>query len=308
MTVPGQIAATILLATVALPISAQKAPTPPEPAAKLVRDVIWNELHDRERNSHWEYLSDRSAAGEDRVTEQVETRRGPVFRLLEMDGSPLSAAQRHREEQRIQNYIHNPGAVAKIQHDHRQDEERLASIMRIMPAAFTYRYLGPPSGNVVRLAFKPNPGFSPSGYEARIVHSLTGTMTVDLDCKRMIDIRGVVSKQIDFGFGLLGHVDKGGTFEVHRTQVSARHWKTDLVDLHIQGRLLMFKTVSKNEREARSGFRPVPEDLTLAQATHLLKRAATDPDVLAELAAMPAPQPATSISDSAAPAAVSSDR
>jgi hypothetical protein len=293
MPVSGKFAIPLLAIAFALPVAAQQPKPAPESAQQLARDVVWNELHDRERDSHWEYLSDRSANGQDRVTEQVETTRGPVFRTLELDGSPLTASQQHQEIQRIQDYIHDPSAVARIQRDHQQDEDRLASIMRMLPAAFLYRYLGAPSGDVLKLGFRPNPAFSPSGYEARVVHSLTGTMTVDLRCKRLIDIRGVVSQQLDFGFGLLGHVDQGSTFEVHRVQVSTRHWKTDLVNIDVQGKLLLFKTVAKNEREVRSGFHAVSENLTLVQAGHILSQAAADPAVLAELASMPGSQSAS---------------
>lgn len=299
----GQIAAALLLAATALPVAAQKPTSVLEPAGQLVRDVIWNELHDSERDSHWEYLSDRTANGQDLVREQVETRRGPVYRILERNGTPLTTAQQRQESERVQAYIDNPSAVARIEHDHQEDQARLASIMRMLPTAFVYRYAGSPSGDIVRLAFQPNPAFSASGYEARIIHALSGTMTVNLRLKRMIDISGVVSRQVDFGYGLLGHVDQGGTFEIHRTQVSATHWKTDLVDVHVHGKLLMFKTVSKNEREARSDFRPVPVDLTLAEADRMLSQAAADPAVMAEVASLTA---APAAADTAA--AVSSDR
>jgi hypothetical protein len=222
--------------------------------------------------------------GQNLVREQIETGEGPVFRVLERNGTPLSAAQRERENQRIAAYIQDPAAIARILRDHEQDENRLASIMRMLPEAFLFRYDGPPTGDVARLSFRPNPAFVPSGYEARIVHALTGTLTVNLRWKRMIDMTGIVSQPVDFGYGLLGHVDPGGTFQIHRCQVSPTHWKTDLVAVHVQGKILMFKTVSKNEREARSDFRPVPVDMTLAQASQLLSQAAADPSLQAQLA------------------------
>lgn len=309
MPTPGQFAAALLLAALTLPAISRPAAaqtTPPtEPAARLVRDVIWNELHDSESLSHWEYLSDRTVDGQERVSEQVETRSGPVYRILERNGAPLTASQQQQESRRVAAYIHDPSAVARIERDHRQDEARLASIMRLLPTAFVYRYAAPPSGDTVTLAFQPNPAFIPSGYEARILHALTGTMTVNLRYKRMIDISGSVSQQVNFGYGLLGHVDQGGTFRIHRTQVSPRHWKTDLVAVHVQGKLLMFHTISKDEREARSDFQPVPLDMTLAQADRLLSSAAADPAVLAQLAATPA---TTDSAASGAAPAVSSDR
>jgi hypothetical protein len=89
----------------------------------------------------------------------------------------------------------------------------------------------------------------------------------------MIDMDGRLVERVDFGYGILGHIEKDGTFEIHREQVSAAHWKTDLVEVHIQGKVLLFKNVTKDQREARSEFRPVPHDITLAGAKNLLDHA-----------------------------------
>lgn len=282
MFAPGRIACALTVAVAVLPICAETnparpVPLPSEPARQLVRDVIYNELHDREHDSHWEYLSECVSSSQNIVREQVETSQGPVFRILEENGEPLDAAQRAHENQRIDRYIQDPTAVARVLHAHQEDEARLASIMQLLPRAFLFSYDGPPSGDVVRLAFRPDPAFVPSGYEARIVHALAGTLTVNLRFRRMIDMRGTVSQRVDFGYGLLGHVDRGGTFEIHRTQVSNAHWKTDLVDVHVGGKILMLKTVSKDQREVRSGFRPVPADTTLAGAKQMLNATPDEP-------------------------------
>ncbi len=81
---------------------------------------------------------------------------------------------------------------------------------------------------------------------------------------------------MDFGYGILGHVDQGGRFELHRRPVSDAHWKTDVVDIHLQGKILMLKTLTKDERETRTDFRPVPGGTTLAGAKDLLDAATSE--------------------------------
>jgi hypothetical protein len=78
-------------------------------------------------------------------------------------------------------------------------------------------------------------------------------------------------ENIDFGFGILGHIAKGGTFEIQRIQVSSSHWKTHLVDIHVNGRMLLFKTITKQQHETRSDFESVPQDLDVQQAEALLQ-------------------------------------
>lgn len=272
----GRFATVLLIAAAAAPLGAQAPATVSgnsESAHDLVRDVVYNELHDRERDSHWEYRSECVSSAQNLVREQVETNQGPVFRLLAENGNPLDPVQREHEDKRLAAYIHSPGQIARVEREHQEDEDRLAAVMGLLPQAFLFDYEGAPTGDLVRIAFRPDPAFTPSGYEARIVHSLVGTVIVDARQKRMTEMRGVLTERVDFGYGLLGHVEKGGSFAIHRRQVNADHWKTDLVDVHVEGKILMLKTVNKDQRESRSDFRPVPGGTTLAEAREMLSAA-----------------------------------
>jgi hypothetical protein len=68
----------------------------------------------------------------------------------------------------------------------------------------------------------------------------------------------------------LGRVEKGGTFQIEREQVAENRWKTSLLDVHISGRVVLFKTISKDQRETRSNFQPVSSDLSVPGAVTLL--------------------------------------
>jgi hypothetical protein len=269
----GRFATVVLIATTALHAQGAAPQNKPESARDLVRDVIFNELYDRERDSHWEYRSECSSSVEDLVREQVETDEGPIFRVLAERGNPLNTVQREREDERLDQYIRSPGEIARVEREHREDEHRLAAIMGLLPRAFLFEYEGAPVADLVHITFHPDPAFVPSGYEARIVHALAGTLIVEARLKRMVDMRGTLAERVDFGLGLLGHVEKGGTFEIHRQQVSAGHWKADLVEVHVQGKILMLKTVSKDQREARFDFHSVPSGTTLADAREMLSQA-----------------------------------
>lgn len=297
---PRKFAIPLLAVLLAVPLAAQPSQTAPQSPQQLVRDVIWNELHDRDPLIRWQYLSTRIAAGQTLVREQVETGDGPVSRVLERNGAPLTPAQQQQESKRLDAYVHDRSAIARLQRDHQQEQARLTAILRILPDAFLFTYQGEPSGDVARLSFQPNPAFVPSGYDARILHALAGTLTVNLRYKRLVEMRGVVSQTVDIGYGILGSVTPGGTFQIHRSQVTSTQWKTDLLEIHVRGRLLLMKGISKDEREARSDFRQVPANITLAQANSLLSQAAAHPALQAQLGA--AAQPA-----GVAGAALSSD-
>ncbi|HEX3436337.1 MAG TPA: hypothetical protein VHT24_06175 [Pseudacidobacterium sp.] len=264
--------AAILLATSVLS-SAQLTPPPIE---QLIKDVAYNELHDRERDSFWQYCIQQRIGSQRYTKYQVETEQGPIYRILEKDGHRLTPEQEREEENRLNSLMNSPSALAKNRDDHLQDEARLQRLVMLMADGFIYEPGGPPSGDLLTLKFSPNPAFKPPTYEARVFHGMAGTMVVDQRLKRFVAMHGTLINRIDFGYGLLGYVDKGGRFDIHREQVSDTRWKTNLVDIHVSGRVILFKSVSKDHYEARSQFQPVETTISLPETRRLLDQAASE--------------------------------
>jgi len=242
---------------------------------QLIKDTAYNEDRDRQRDSFWAYDVDQKLGQNSYAKRQVETRDGPIFRILEENGKPLTDAEKKKEQARLQHLLNSPGALARNREDHEQDEQRMQRLLNLMPDAFLYEQMGPPSADIVTLRFKPNPAFDPPSYEARVFHGMAGTIQINQRLRRFVAMHGTVIERIDFGYGLLGYVDKGGRFEVHREQVSPTRWKTDLVDVHVSGRVILFKSMSKDHYEARSDFQPIPTDISLNDAKRLLDQAAS---------------------------------
>jgi hypothetical protein len=134
--------------------------------------------------------------------------------------------------------------------------------MPLMPEAFLYDYDGV-EVNLVRLKFRPNSNYSPATYEARVVHSLAGTILINSQQKRLAKLSGELINRVEFAYGLLGHIDNGGRIGIGRVQVGPAQWKTAVINLQLSGSLVLFKTISKQEYETRSDFRAVSGDLSL---------------------------------------------
>src|SRR5437588_4335969 len=85
-------------------------------AQQLVKDVVYNELKAiKEDNSHWMYISTETAADSRQSREVVETKDGVIYRVMGIEGRPLSAEERKQEDQRIQKLLKNPGEQKKQQ-------------------------------------------------------------------------------------------------------------------------------------------------------------------------------------------------
>ena len=215
------------------------------------------------------YLIDKREGKQSLKEEQVETKDGPFYRLLAIDGTPLNPDQRQQDNARMERLLQDPSQQLKFKQGHDEDEQKLEKLMRLMPDAFLYDYDGVEE-NFVRLKFRPNPNYNPPTYEARVVHSLAGTILIDSQQKRLAKLSGQLINRVEFGFGILGHIDNGGTIEIGRVQVGPAQWKTALINIQLSGRMVFFKTISKQEYETRSNFRAVSGNLSLLEASRLL--------------------------------------
>jgi hypothetical protein len=259
----------IVLISAACTAAVAPAQSVPPSAAELIHEVAANELADRVQQRKWMYRIDKREGNQTLREEQVETKDGPLYRLLAINGASLDADQRQQDNARMDRLLHDPSQLLKLKRAHDEDEQKLERLMRLMPDAFLYDFDGV-DGNLIRLKFRPNPAYIPPTYEARVAHSLGGTILINSEQKRLAKLSGRLINRVEFGYGFLGHIDDGGTIEIGRVPVGPSQWKTALINIQLSGRLVFFKTISKQEYETRSDFRAVSADLSLFQASQLL--------------------------------------
>jgi hypothetical protein len=241
------------------------------PAGQLVREVVYNELHDHQSHGYWRYWVERHTAKETRVEEQIETADGPISQLTLTDGRPLSAEVQQQEQSRLERLLSSPSEQARHLQEYEEDEKRIGRILALLPDAFLYTYAGKENG-CYKLVFRPNPDYPAHSIEARIFHAMGGTLWVDARMKRLARLDARVQDNLDFGYGILGRLYKGGWFQLERSQVSANDWKTARLEVHMMGRALLVKSFAKETSEVRGGFAPVPSGMNLAQGMALLQQ------------------------------------
>lgn len=262
----GEYRATPLISTARSAGTLGQTQTPT--AGELVSEVVVNELADREKLQKWIWLIEKRVGKETFTEEQVETRDGPLYRLLAIDGAPLTPTQRQQDDARLGRLLNDPGLLLKVKQAQDDDEFKLQKLLTLMPYAFLYDYDGV-EGSLLRVKFRPNPGYTPETYEARVIHSLAGTILIDSERNRLTKVLGQLVNRVEFGYGLFGRIDSG-TVEFARVEVGPQQWKTAFINIHFSGRVAVFKTISKDQYERRSDFRLVASDLSLSDAKVLL--------------------------------------
>jgi hypothetical protein len=238
---------------------------PSQTAKELIGDACYNELQQREKRTLWSYVAERHSNNHIFLEQVIETVDGPVRHLLAVDGHPPTPAQIKEEEDRHQELLKNPSGRRALQKQRDDDDKTMEELLRIIPEAFVFEDQGR-EGQSERIAFHPNPGFKPKTYEQRILRALDGIVFIDLHDKRIARLSGSLGTRVKFGYGLIGHVEQGGTTEITRVQLSPGVWKTSAEKIDIDGRFVVLKTISKHQDESRTGFEPVAPDTTFAQA------------------------------------------
>jgi hypothetical protein len=244
---------------------------------QLVRAVIDNEIQaEQSDNTRWFYRMDETKGGHRDIKDVIETSGGSLSLVLEQDGNPLTPEALKQEEENLERMASDPRQMQKRKQTASSDAEKAQRLMRMLPDAFLYQEDGTDENGLLRLKFSPNPDFNPPTREAKVFHSMAGTLLVDPKEKRVAGISGTLIRDVNFGWGILGVLHKGGTFEVKRAQVAPGIWKETVTDVHISGHAIFFKTINEQQHEVHTDFHEMPENITPPEAAQVLKQRAEE--------------------------------
>ncbi len=258
------------------------AQLPSMPPADLVRKTVQNEVKasDGESVRHM-FLSRKETAHGSQTKLYCETSDAMAGMAIANDDKPLTPEQRQAEETRLRELANSPEELRKKRLREKEDADRVGRIVRAMPDAFLYEYagtepgkagLGKPGSELIRLKFRPNPNYSPPTRTEQVLVGMQGEMLIDANADRIARIDGRLFRDVGFGWGILGHLDKGGRFLVEQGDVGDGSWDIHTMSLALTGKILFFKKIDIQSTERLSNFHPVPRDLTFAQGVELLKK------------------------------------
>ena len=253
-------------------------------AQELMREVVRNELGGPNGPPiYWRYSEIYKKDGVAKLFEVCQTRGGTVRELVEINGKPLPPALQQQQQSRLDEILDNPFTARERARAHAQDGNKEAKLFAMLPNAFLFRYAGN-DGNLVRLAFQPNPRFVPPTREAQVFHHMTGFVLVDPRQKRLAEINGRLITEVKFFWGLLGYLDQGGTFSVRRADVGGGHWELMRLKVNMQGEALLFKTIGVQENKRYEDYRRDSPRMTLQEAAQRLEVGASSGEMAAEAA------------------------
>jgi hypothetical protein len=265
------------LAAVSLSSSAQDSPTPLE----LVRAAVANEVAAPNDSSTKHMFRSRKQTPQGSQTRlYVETREAMAGITIAYNDKPLTPEQMQGEEARLAGLVASPEQLSRKHTQEQESAERTLRIVKALPDAFLYDYdgeergtadLGKDGARLVRMKFRPNPAYAPPSRVEQVLQGMQGVVLIDSEARRIVRIDGTLFKEVGFGWGILGHLDKGGHFLIEQREVGDGSWGISRMSLSFTGKILLFKRIAVKSDEVFSEFRRVPVDTTFAQGVEMLK-------------------------------------
>jgi hypothetical protein len=244
------------------------------PGVALVNRALATELRSAQDTQHpMRYRLRKSSPRLASTKEIFETKDGAVARLVSINDRPLSTTDEEKEQVRLNSLLSNPSRQRHRKQAEDEDTARVMKVLRVLPNAFTYRYAGAgvgPTGKVEKFTFHPNRGFDPPDLETQVLTAMAGEIWIDAAQERVARLEGHLQDDVDFGWGILGRLNKGGWIEIEQDDVGNHQWRVVRFQMVMNGRILL-KTKAFDTVEEESKFAPVPVGLSYEQAIQMLR-------------------------------------
>ena len=275
---PPRVHATRLLLLTLLTLTSpalSQANQPQDPAA-LVRRAIQNREEAAKTHRPVRYLLRKTDDHRDATKDINETDQGGVARLIAIDNKPLIAEANQAELDRLNTLANHPEIQEHRHQREQKDADRVNRLMHLLPDAFLYRDQGTcpcPTGKGTchHLTFSPNPSFEPPDVEANIFRGLAGEVWIDQAQERLTRLDAHVIANVDFGWGILGKLDKGGTIQLEQSDIGNHDWELTSMKLNLKGKALLLKSLNIQLTEQATHFSQVPPGVDYRKAIQLLQ-------------------------------------
>jgi hypothetical protein len=199
-----------------------------------------------------------------------------VARLVSLFDKPLSPADEQTEEARLNALLSDPNLQRHRKQGEEGDMAIVLRLLRMLPDAFLYTYAGSasgPTGTVEKFTFRPNPNFDPPDFETQALTAMTGVLTIDAAQERVTRLEGHLEQDTDYGLGILGKLDKGGSIVIEQADVGGKLWRIARFQMQMNLRIL-FRTKNIDTTEEMTQYAPVPANIDYRQAIQMLRAGA----------------------------------
>lgn len=188
----------------------------------------------------------------------------PYYRLVGLNGEPLSSAQDAQEARKEQQVIARRRSETKQQRQQRIDKyeserRRDNEMMNQMTKAFNFTMLGLRTVNgcsVYALKATPRPGYQPPNMAAQVLPGMHGELWIDAKAFHWVKVTAQVIRPVSIE-GFLAEVQPGTRFELENRPVGdGKIWQPSHFSMRSNAKVFFLFERQSQEDDSYSDYRP----------------------------------------------------
>lgn len=243
-------------------------------ARELVKDVTRKEQFARKNpENHYKYVQVEKSPDGTKTSIRIETPGGEIGEVVSVDGKPPSEQQCRKGADALKKLTTDPKLQQRQAREEKEQSDRIDTLMAAVPDAFIFNYQAKQAGDrLIVIKFRPNPAFQPPSREAALLKGMRGTLWVDPASHRLAKIDGTLVKDVDFGWGFLASLKRGGHFTMQQSLVAGGSWKQTFLSVDLDGSKLVFGQLHVHFKDSSEDFVKLADSGTLAGAVSMLQQ------------------------------------
>lgn len=170
-----------------------------------------------------------------------------IGKLVRVDNVPVSQSREEKEDEHLRGLLASSHEQKEQRIEQQKLEDQMHALLEAIPHAFQFTETGTEMSSerhkLVHLKFQPAADFKPPSVELEVLHGLEGTMIVDATRKQIVKLEAHLFRDVDFGWGILVRLDRGGTLTFDRDPTDERASNIREFSLDVNGRVLLLKRV-----------------------------------------------------------------
>jgi hypothetical protein len=269
--------ATFLLSSLAFAQSSRDA-------QELVRQAVANEQASPFLAKQCTYQYQRLVSGKHETLEMIKTNDLIVGKVVRIDNRPVSKDEERKENDKLRRLLDDPSAQQQQRKRQQRFDHYIRELIQSLPQAFRYTEtnteVAADGARLIHLSFQPAPDFHPASADLEVMQGLSGVMVIADQKKRIVKLDAHLFRDVDFGWGILVHLNKGGNLLLEREPANPPGADVRALTMNIDGRILLFKKLEIQWNFDH--FRWVDRTIDLASAVRLL----TSPDMAGSISGL----------------------
>ncbi|MBC7927006.1 MAG: hypothetical protein H7039_15265 [Bryobacteraceae bacterium] len=182
-----------------------------------------------------------------------------VYEVLERNGRTLDLREQKEQEDKIRKQLAEARSMSKGDIEKRRKKSAESSgFIAELPDALQFKVVGEDvvdKRSVLVVDAEPRPGYRARNMKAKLFEKLKAKLWIDSTDRQLVKAEAETFDTVSLGLGVLGKVEKGTRFAMHRIKLPDGTWVVDSQGIRFAARIMLVKWMNQEMSSQISDFR-----------------------------------------------------